>query len=304
MDARLLFIVIVCSIAYSCISEPKVNVNLSEREKISDVDSCSKVHSKIGVAAMLSPKEALSAYEEIVKYIGSKMGQEIEMLFTKDYTTMNSLIKKRQVIAAFVCSGPYVKGHDQWGMELLVAPSLHGQPSYYSYIITNKNSTINNLKDLKNKKFAFTDPESNTGKLVPTFEIVKMGIKPENFFSEIVFTGSHDKSIEAVANKLVDGAAVDHLIWEYMNYKDSTFTSNTKIIARFGPFASPPFVTHPNSDAEFKTAIKVLLLNMHLAPEGKAILNKLLIDKFVVIHDSSYQSVRNMQSWITNQKLN
>jgi phosphonate transport system substrate-binding protein len=303
MDARLLFIVIGCSILSSCITEPRVNVNLSEREKISHEDSVSKNHSKIGVAAMLSPKEALPAYEEIVKYIGTKTGHEMDMLFTKDYATMNSLIKKKQVVAAFVCSGPYVKGHDQWGMELVVAPSLHGQPSYYSYIITNKNNTINNLEDLKNKKFAFTDPESNTGKLVPTFEILKMGIKPEKFFSEIVYTGSHDKSVEAVANKLVDGAAVDHLIWEYMNDQDSTFTSKTKIIAHFGPFASPPFVTHPDCDPEFKTAIKSILLNMHLDPDGKEILNKLLIDQFVVIHDSSYQSVRNMQSWIINQKL-
>jgi phosphonate transport system substrate-binding protein len=291
-----------CSIICSCISEPKVTINLSEREKIPGLDSLTVNNYKIGVAAMLSPKEALPAYEEIVKYIGSKIGNEMEMLFTKDYATMNRLIKKKQVIAAFVCSGPYVKGHDQWGMELLVAPSLHGQPYYYSYIITNKNSTINQLEDLKNRKFAFTDPESNTGQLVPTFEILKMGEKPEKFFSEIVYTGSHDKSIEAVAKKLVDGAAVDHLIWEYMNNQDSSLTSHTKIIARFGPFASPPFVTHPDCNKETKLKIKSVLLNMHLDPKGKEILKKILIDQFVVIHDSCYRSIRNMNDWVLTQK--
>ena len=285
----------------ACISEPKVKVNLSKTDDSMATDSLAVSPYKIGVAAMLSPEEALPAYEEIVKYVGAKLDTDIEMLFTKDYAAMNKLTREKKVIAAFVCSGPYVQGHDSWGMQLIVAPSLHGHTSYYSYIIVNKNSRYNNLEDLKGKKFAFTDPKSNTGKLVPTYELLRSGKNPETFFSECIFTGSHDKSIEAVANNLVDGAAVDNLIWEYKNNIDPATTSKTRVIAKFGPFCSPPIVTYPECDERLKNNIKHTLLGMHKDPIGKEILKKILIDSFVVVNDDCYKSVRKMQNWIDKQ---
>lgn len=287
---------------WSCLTEPKVKIDFTNRSHIVTTDTFSMGPNKIGIAAMISPTEALPIYDKIVNYMGDKMKLDLEMVFSKDYATMSSMVKKKQVLAAFVCSGPYVKSHKDWGMDLLVAPSLHGSAQYYSYIIVNKNSNISTLQELKGKKFAFTDPESNTGRLVPTFEFMKMGWTPEKYFSDITYTGSHDKSIEAVASNLVDGASVDNLIWEYMNDSDSIFTSRTKIIAQFGPFASPPFVTHPDCDTALKNKMKSILLHMHEDSIGKTILDKLQIDRFVTIEDSCYKSVRTMRQWIKEQK--
>ncbi len=46
---------------------------------------------------------------------------------------------------AFICGGPYVIGHDEFGLQLLVAPMVDGKPLYYSYIIVGKDSEIENL---------------------------------------------------------------------------------------------------------------------------------------------------------------
>lgn len=99
-----------------------------------------------------------------------------------------------------MCSYPYVKGHDEWGMELIAAPLLYEATVYYSYILTNKESKINSSSGLKGKFFAFTHPESNTGKLVLTYELAKMNETAETCFPEFIFTGSHDKFIEAIAD--------------------------------------------------------------------------------------------------------
>lgn len=298
MKTKTLLLVSILLVVFSCKFESKTKVDLGNKNEIINNDSTKLI--KIGVAAMLSPKEALPAYEEIVKYIGDKLNVKAEMLFTKDYAAMNELIKTKKVFAAFVCSGLYTKKHDEWGMELIVAPELHGKPAYYSYILANKKSNIYKLGDLKGKSFAFTDPESNTGTLVPTYELAKLGTTPDEFFSDYFFAGNHDKAIEAVAGNFADGAAVDHLIWEYMNSFDSTFTSKTRIIAQLGPFCIPPFVTYPEADIVLKQKIKTILLDMHKNPEGIVILSKLLIDKFVVIEDDCYNSIREMEEYISN----
>ncbi len=285
-------------VIFSCNENKRTKINMEDTIKITTADSISNEVFKIGVAAMLSPQKALPAYEEIVKYIGENLNIKTSMLFTKDYSSMNELVKTKNVLAAFVCSGPYVTEHDDWGMEIIAAPVLYGEALYYSYIIVNKASDINKFENLKGKKFAFTDPKSNTGKLVPCYELAKLNTTPDAFFSDFIYTGSHDKSIEAVAKNLVDGASIDHLIWEYINNSDSTYTSKTKIIKKLGPFCTPPFVTYPGCDKILKEKMRTTLLNMHMDPKGKNILDQLHIDKFIIVEDNCYQSIREMHEWI------
>ena len=99
------------------------------------------------------------------------------------------------------------------------------------------------LADLRNYIFAFTDPDSNTGKLVPTYWLSLINERPETFFSKTIYTYSHDNAIMAVAKGLVDGAAVDGLIWEYYHHKNPVFTSETRIIRKSEPYGIPPLVT-------------------------------------------------------------
>jgi phosphonate transport system substrate-binding protein len=285
----------------SCVREKRIKVDNTNAAEPVLADTTAGRPLQIGVAAMLSPEYALPAYGELVDYIGRKLGKPTKMLFTKDYASMNEMIKSRKVIAAFVCSGPYVEGHDEWGMELIAAPSLYGSTSYYSYIIVNVSCQLKRFEDLEGRKFAFTDPQSNTGKLVPTYELSLRHKTPETFFSDFIYTGSHDKSIEAVAEGMVDGAAVDNLIWEYMNKTNPLYTSKTKVIAKLGPFCIPPFVTYPGLDPAVKKKLRSILLEMHNDPEGEKILNKLFIDRFVIVDDNCYKSIREMDKWLKRE---
>lgn len=258
---------------------------------------------KIGVAAMISPKETVKFYKEIVDYVGKKVGIPVEMVQKESYDEMDNLLEKGEVKIAFICSGPYVKNKDKFGVQLLVAPQSYGKPFYHAYIIVHKDSPYKSLADLKGKTFAFTDPKSNTGKLVPTYMIAKNFNKtPEQFFSKITYTKSHDKSIEAVAKKIVDGASVDSLIYDYAAKKNPIYTSLTKIIEKSQPYGIPPVVVTKDFDPTLKEKIKQTFLNMHNDPEGKKILEGIMVDKFIIPKDSDYNSVREMEKWIKKVK--
>ncbi len=253
---------------------------------------------RIGVAAMISPKKTISVYQEILYYIESQIGQSVEMVQRRTYADMDDLLKTRDTEIAFICSGPYVKDYDNFGVELLVSPQAHGEAVYYSYLIAHKDSSINTLEALRGKVFAFTDPKSNTGCLVPTYMLAKIEETPDSFFEKYVYSGHHDKSIEMVAKKEVAGAAVDHLIWEYMHATNPDFTSQTKIVVKSPPYAMPPLVVHPGVDPQIKAQLRDILLNMHKDEYGKKILGKIFIDKFIVPKDEDYNSIREMTEWL------
>jgi len=251
---------------------------------------------RVAIAGVLSPSESLETYQELLGYMGKNLGKQVTLILKPTYAEINDLIRGQRVDLAFVCSLSYVIGHNEFGMELLVAPQIRGETVYYSYLIVPKESNATSLSDLRGGTFAFTDPISNSGYLAPTYQLSLLGESPVSFFSRYIFTYSHDNSIIAIADKLVDGATVDSLVYDRMVVNDPELASETKIIARWGPYGIPPVVIDPMLDPELKQQLLDFFLRIHTLDEGRMILDDLGIDKFVVVSDDIYDSVREMQT--------
>lgn len=253
---------------------------------------------RIAVAAMISPQYTYRYYIELLNLIGREINREVIFIQKKTYGEVNQMLKGKELDLAFVCSGPYVSGKEDFGMEIIAVPVCHGVTVYYSYFISSKTSGIEAVDDLKGKTFAFTDPLSNTGYLVPTYYLIKRNESPERFFGKTFFTHSHDNSIQAVANGVADGAAVDSLIFEFMLSQKLPDMKNVRVIEKSPPYGIPPIVVHPSMNQRLKNKLKAIFLSIHKTPEGKKILENLMIDRFIKGDDKMYDSVRELQNFL------
>jgi len=256
---------------------------------------------RIGMGAMITPREGFVYYLRLKEYIEKKLGQPVHLVDRGNYDEMNHLLEVGGVDAAFVCAGPYVEGKQKFGMELLAMPLVKGKPVYFSYIIVPAGSSARRLEDLRGKVFAFTDPKSNSGKLAPTYMLSLMGENPQHFFGKVEFTYGHDKSIRAVAEQLVDGAAVDSLIWEYIALKSPEITAKTRILLRSEPYGIPPLVVRPGLDPQQKKKLLKILLQASEDAEGREILKGMMIDGFVPGDDRNYDTIRMMNTRLGKQ---
>lgn len=250
---------------------------------------------KIGVASIITPVNTVKYYQDIIDYVGEEIGQPVQMVHRRTYEEMDELLEKGDVKVAFICSGPYVKNRKQFGIELLVAPLVDGNPVYRSYIIVHTESPIRTFTELKGKVFAFTDPGSNSGKLYPTYLLKGMGFTPEGFFKKLLYSYSHNKSVEIIAKKIADGAAVDSIVYDHMLKIGSPYAAQTRIIKRSPPFGIPPVAVTRDLDPLLRRQIKEVFLNMQKKTRGKAILDAMMIEGFIEVPDSNYDSIRKMQ---------
>jgi phosphonate transport system substrate-binding protein len=258
---------------------------------------------RMAIAAMISPKETFVCYRQLLDYIAGRLGCGVEFIQRKTYREIDELFEKGQIDLAFICSGPYATGKDRYGFEALAVPQVRGQHSYRSYLIVNQKSAYRTLDDLRSRVFAFTDPESNTGKLVPTFWLMQKGERVEDFFKQVIYTYSHDNSIMAVAKSLVDGAAIHSQIWEYFNVRNPVHTDKTRIIMESESFGNPPIVASAQLSSQKKTQIREILLSIHEDPIGQHILDRLLIDRFIVPEIRWYDPVGRMQRYLKQEIL-
>jgi phosphonate transport system substrate-binding protein len=251
-------------------------------------------HLRVAVAAMVSPKETFVHYQELLEYLGEKLNRELELVQRKTYGEINELLGKGEIDLAFLCSGPYAMEKDKYGFELLATPEINGSHFYQAYLIVNEKSPFKSLEDLRGKTFAFTDPDSNTGRLVPTHWLQELGELPESFFKQSIFTYSHDNSIMAVAKGMVDGASVDGLIWDFYSHRNPAITNSTRVIRKSSPYGIPPLVASKMLLTEAREPIRHVFFSMHQDAKGRRILDQLMINRFVDPRDEWYDSIREM----------
>jgi phosphonate transport system substrate-binding protein len=184
--------------------------------------------------------------------------------------------------------------HERFGLELLAAPLVYDQPIYYSYVIVPRDSPIQRFEELRGKRYAFSDPLSNSGHLVPVYMLARMGETPERFFRRSIFTYSHSANVEAVAVKFVDGASVDSYVYDYLAATNPGLTDKTRIIARSPPHGITPVVIRADLAPAVKARIRTVLLDMDRDAKGREILRQLMIRRFVAVPDRLFDSIREM----------
>lgn len=259
---------------------------------------------RVAIAAVISPKETVNSYQGLLTYLSRTLERPVDMVQGKTYAEINDLVRSGSISLAFVCTNSYVQGQEDFGMEAMVIPQVRGKTVYHSYLIVGSDSNIDAFEQLSGKTFAFTDPMSNTGRLVPVYMLSNMGQTPETFFSKYIFTYSHDNSIKAVADRLVDGASIDSLVYDQLKVTNPSLISRSKIIWQSPPYGINPVVVHPSLDPKLKSQLRDLLLNLHEHEEGKAILLTMGIDRFVLPDDRAYDSIREMRARTGKQKTN
>jgi phosphonate transport system substrate-binding protein len=269
-------------------------VDLDRREPIPSVGEVEPHTLRIGVAAVLSPEGTVESYTELAKYLGEMLGRRTELVQRRTYADVNALIAAGDVDLAFVCTSAYVRGHASGTMDLLVVPEIEGSRVYHSSIIVPASSPTRSMEDLRGAVFAFTDPMSLTGRLYASSVVLGLGHTPETFFSDIVYTYSHDDAVSAVAAGVVDGAGVDDLVLRHMIDRDPTLETRIRVIDTSPDYGIPPVVVPVTTAPAFRDVLTDLLLGLESDHAGPRILAALGVDRFVMSTDDAYSDVREL----------
>lgn len=307
MARAFLFMLIVLTLA-SCAPQSEIPeagfVDLDDLQPLPTSEGEQVRPLRVAIAAVISPQGTAESYAPLVDYLGEKLGRPIEILQRRTYAEINELLRTGEVDLAFVCTSSYLLGRREFGLELLVAPQVNGETTYRAKLIVPADSNAESIEDLRGKVFAFTDPNSFTGRIYPTYLLQQINETPEVFFARTFFTYSHDDAIYAVANGMADGASVDGLILDYVLERDPNLAERLRIIHTSPPFGIPPVVVSPDINPQLFAELKILLLGMHETPEGLAALKALGVDRFVQLSYEDYRSAEEVELQVTLSESN
>ncbi|MBS1251593.1 MAG: hypothetical protein MAG451_00626 [Anaerolineales bacterium] len=98
-----------------------------------------------------------------------------------------------------------------------------------------------------------------------------------------------------MAAGLADGAGVDSLVYEFAIARDPELAAKIKVIYQSPPFGSPPVVVNPDLSPKLQAELSALLLELDDHLQSRQILDTLGVDRFIVIDDAVYDTVRALE---------
>lgn len=153
--------------------------------------------------------KTLSDNKDLIAYLKQVFGIDVNGAVGTSYSAVIEAQRAKKVDLAFYGPFSYILGHEEANAQALIqGETQDGQlATYNSLIITQADSTLASLADIKGKNFSFVDPASTSGHLVPSYTLLqKAGLHETDY--KPVYAGSHPASYQAVVNNKVDAGAI------------------------------------------------------------------------------------------------
>ena len=249
----------------------------------------------IGVIPVQTEGEIEEAMTKLQGELSEKLDRDVEITTFPDYNGVVEAMNYDQIDMAYFGPLTYVIAHEKSGAKAIVTQLIDGEPFYHSYIITNTENEWETLEDyLENseeRSFAFGDPNSTSGSLIPSIELQDRNVfedQDTNNFSSVAYTGSHDATALSVQNKQVDAGAIDSAIYNQLLESGKIDGDKLKVIWESEKLFQYPWAVSKGTDEETIDQLQ----NAFLAIEDETILNAFGASGFTKASNEDYESIR------------
>lgn len=232
----------------------------------------------------------------------------VKVHIATNYNTMIEGLKSKKIDIAFISPVSYTLAHDAHAADVLLKSKgylvdnkgnqTHHLVDYYrSQIVVRKDSNINHLKDLKDKKIALQDVESTSGYIYPLTTLMEKGIKKSDI--QIQQVKGHDQGLIALLNHDVEAVATYQDARADLKKDDPDIYQETKVIYRTKKIPNDTISVRNDMSNKWKNKISQAFINISHTKKGKQIISDIYGHQgYEKAKDSDFDTVRKYRDFV------
>ena len=237
-----------------------------------------------------APTELQRKFKPLGAYLEQQLGMKVEFVPVSDYAAVVEALASDRLDMAWLGGFTFVQTRLKTGNAIPLVQREQDEKFTSKYITANP--AVKSLQDLKGKTFAFGSVSSTSGSLMPRFFMLKDGIKPEEFFSRVAYSGAHDATVAWVQAGKVDGGVLNASVWDKLVAAGKVDTSKVKVFATTPTYYDYNWTVHADMPAALREKIAKAFLDLSPASaEGKAILELQRATRFVPTQADNYKGI-------------
>jgi phosphate/phosphite/phosphonate ABC transporter binding protein len=258
---------------------------------------------KFGIYPRRDVKKQLDNAKGLMKYLEKELGCKVIVKFSPNYLDVGHRLLVGDVDFAILSPFTYVQTADISRIKpvILGQQSIHGTTHYRSVILSKK---FKSIEDAKNGVLVLVDPNSASGRLIPTAYFQKNGINITTFFKKVYYAGSHYRALEDLLSGRADLCGISSSTYHFAMKKLGKPVKNLNLLYKSDPIPREVFAARGNLPQELIKKLKnaLMKLNNSKYDKDKKILKKMGYDELVPATDSVYDPLRKLIKLATRKK--
>ncbi|MEM8863347.1 MAG: PhnD/SsuA/transferrin family substrate-binding protein, partial [Chloroflexota bacterium] len=238
--------------------------------------------------------------QAISEYVQARLGIETEFIENASWQDRDKMINRGFAQVGWVCGLPYVLKQEAYPdqFELIAAPVMEHQryqhrPVYYSDVVVRYDSNLQTFGDLKGKRWAYNEPNSQSGYNITRYHLAVLR-EEIGYFGNVIEAGSHLNAVDMILNGEIDAAAIDSTVLELAYEERPELRQDLRVVDVLGPSPIPPWIINTSVPRDVRDAIKRVFWTMHMTADGQDILSKWQIERLAPVSDADYDPIRRM----------
>jgi phosphonate transport system substrate-binding protein len=236
--------------------------------------------------------EQIRKFGPLTKYLERTVGLKVEFTPVNDYPAAVEALVNKQVELVWFGGFTFVQAQIRSGGKVVPIAQREEDTKFRSVFITQKDSGIKQLSDLKGKQMSFGSQSSTSGHLMPRTFLLEAGIDPEKDLKRVAYSGAHDATIASVVSGRVDAAALDITVWNKFVAEKKVDTSKVDVFFTTPPFFNYNWAVHADMPVALREKITKALLDLSLNnEEGKEILTLNRATRYIPTKADNYKGL-------------
>lgn len=147
-----------------------------------------------------------SGATSLAHLLSQELDRPVEAVISRDHAALLEGLASGHIDIAILNPLDYVSLRKKQAVEVIAQPTRYGVLGYRSQFITWRGSRVQKLSDLGGRTLAVVDTSSVTGHILPWAELTHQDATLPRAV-QVVYLGSHEAVVQAVANRRVDAGA-------------------------------------------------------------------------------------------------
>lgn len=222
-----------------------------------------------GIISTESQANQKPIWEPFVAAMSEELGIPVKAFYATQYAGVIEAMRFGQVDIAWFGGKSYIEAAEIANAEVFAQTVADdGSKGYYSHLIMNKDhpdlaqaKSMGGdkyvLENASNLQFAFNDPNSTSGYLVPSYYVfAQNGVNPQEAFERLIFAGNHEATALAIANNQVDVATNNNESLSRLEKTNPSARENIETIWTSTLIPSDPIAWRKDLPEDIKTQLK------------------------------------------------
>lgn len=222
----------------------------------------------IAVIPKKSMDVILREYQPLLDRLSSALKMPVQIVPSSSYESVVDAIVSGGVDMAWLGPAAYIMAYRRDPrIEPFASLTIrHGYftPAghHYQALLLAPRNLGENVNALRGKRVALSDPASTSGSVIPDAEFsAQVGAPLSKFFGSVVYSGSHDKSLDALLENRVDAAFIASVrVDAYLN-SGRIDRDTFRVLWRSDPIYYDPYVFSGSLCAPLKQRIRAAMLD-------------------------------------------